>query len=85
MTEHEPVSYELTSFVEQRLRHEVHSQMQLQESKDLEIDSDSAGRIFNISYHSSIYFGKGHSIPTGSEVMIHYRFVTPLLFILERP
>ncbi|XP_059094210.1 protein unzipped-like isoform X2 [Tigriopus californicus] len=72
LMEHEPVRYELNSFEEQRLRHEVHSQVTLTD-QDLEITSRTTNQIFNLTYQSAIYFGKGHSIPTGSEVLINYQ------------
>ena len=64
LVEHEPLRFELAEFVEGRKRSE--------ERTEVEVDAQPthASNVFNLTFYRGLYFGRGHSVPTGSPVTL---------------
>ena len=66
LVEHEPLRFELAEFVEGRKRSE--------ERADVEMGAQPtpALNVFNLTFYRALYFGRGHSVPTGSPVTLFF-------------
>jgi hypothetical protein len=65
LVEHEPIRFEITEFVQGRLRSEEKAEVAMQDVVD-----SSEQLVFNLTFDRTVYFGRGHSVPTGSPVTL---------------
>ena len=64
LVEHEPLRFELSEFVEGRKRSEERSEI------EMDAQPTHALNVFNLTIYRALYFGRGHSVPTGSPVTL---------------
>lgn len=68
--------YVIKSFRHGKVRHVESSDVTLEKTVELKSDwpnsmkSNTEGRIIHYSYNETLYFGKGHNIPTGGDVTL---------------
>jgi hypothetical protein len=81
LVEHEPVMYELVSFKPDRLRSVQSTDVTLDPPIVLaKAPSSYVGMVVNYTHWDELYFGRGHNIPTGSSVVLHFSNGTRLHF-----
>ncbi len=85
LVEHDPVRYELVSFKPDRLRSVQSTDVTLKDpivltNRNPTRESVESGIKVNYTHDDEVYFGRGHNIPTGSSVLLHFTNGTRMSF-----